>query len=85
MSAHPHRTEWVIGSEGREGAYGVGGRISVGGVNVDENGVGGENGDGDGDGDGDGARTRTGVKASEGTQDANVDERGNPCTNKGWE
>ena len=51
----------------------------------DGNGVGGENGNGDGDGEGDGAGTRTGVKASEETEDGNVDESGNPWTNKGWE
>ena len=38
---HAHRTEGLTGSEGREGACGVGGRIRVGGVNGDGNGVGG--------------------------------------------
>ena len=85
MSAHPHRTKGVTGSEGREGAYEVGGGIRVGGVNGDGNGVGGKNGDGDGDGEGGGAGTRTGVEASEETQDGNVDEGGSPCTNKGEE
>ena len=41
---HAHRTEGVTGSEGREGANGVGGGIGVGGGNRDVN------GDGDGDG-----------------------------------
>ena len=50
-----HRTEGVIGSEGREGANRVGGGIGVGGGNRDGNGVGGGNVDviGDGDVDGD--------------------------------
>ena len=70
---HAHRTEGVTGYKGREGAYGAGGRIRVGGVNGDENGVGGESGDGDGDGERGGAGTRTGAEASEETQD--VDEQ----------
>ena len=83
VSAHPHRTKGVTGSEGREGAYEVRGAIRVGGVNGDGNGVGDKNGDGDVDGEGDGTGTRTGVEASEETQDGNVDECGNPWTNKG--
>ena len=66
---HAHRTEGVTGSKGREGTYGVGGRVRVGGVNGDGNGVGGENGDGDGDEERGGAGTRTGAEASEETQD----------------
>ena len=46
---HAHSTERVTGSEGREGA----------------NGVGAGNADVNGDGDGDGAGTRTGVEAIE--------------------
>ena len=63
MSVHVHRTERVTGSEGREGA----------------NGVGGGNGDGNGDvnGDGDGAGAGTGVEANEGAQDGNEDGSGN--------
>ena len=40
-----HRTEGVTGSEGQEGANGVGDEIGVGGGNTDGNGVGGGNGD----------------------------------------
>ena len=53
VSVHAHLTEGVTGSEGREGANGVGVGVGTGDVN--------------GDGHGDGARTRTGVEASEGT------------------
>ena len=48
VSVHAHRTEGITGSEGREGATGIGGGIKdgVGGgkgdVNVDGNGDGGE-------------------------------------------
>ena len=59
VSVHAHRTERVIGSEGREGANGVRGGIRVGGGN------GGGTGDVSVDGDGDGAGTRTGVEANE--------------------
>ena len=50
-SVYAHRTEGVIGSEGREGTNGVGCGIGVGGGNRDGNGVGGVNGDVNGDGD----------------------------------
>ena len=56
-----HRTEGVTGSEGQEGANGVGGGIGVG----DRNGDG--NGDVNGHGDGDGAGTGTGGEVNEGT------------------
>ena len=82
-SVDAHRTEGVTGSERREGAYGVGGRIRVGGVNGDGNGVGGESGDGDSDGERNGAETRSVMEASEETQDGQ--EGGNPWTTKGWE
>ena len=48
VSVHAHRTEGITGSEGREGANGIGGGIKdgvgggKGGVNVDGNGDGGE-------------------------------------------
>ena len=73
-----HRTEVVTGSEGREGANGVGGGIGVGGGNGDGNGVGGGNGDVNdhGNGDGAGAGTGTGVKVNEGAQDGNGDGSG---------
>ena len=66
-SVHAYHTERVAGSEGREGANGVGGGVGVGGGNRDENWVGGENGDvnGEADGDGDRTGTGTGVEASE--------------------
>ena len=56
VPVHAHRTEGVTGSEGREGANWVEGRIGVGGGNGDGNGVEGGNGDGDG------AGTRTGTR-----------------------
>ena len=69
-SVQAHRTGGVTGSEGQEGANGVGGGI----------GVGGGNGDGDGDvnghGNGDGARTGTGVEVNEGAQDGSGDGSG---------
>ena len=55
-SVQAHRTGEVTGSEGREGANGVGGGIGVGGGNGDGN------GDVDGQGDGDGAGAGTGWK-----------------------
>ena len=58
VSVHAHCTEGVTGSEGREGANGVG--IEVGGGNGDGNGVGVGNGDVNGNWDGDGAETGTG-------------------------
>ena len=78
VSVQAHRTEGVTGSEGHEGANGVGGGKG------DDNGVGGGNGDvnghGDGDGDGKGAGagtgTGTGVEVNEGAQDGNGDGSG---------
>ena len=77
-SVQAHRTEGVTGSEGQEGANGVGVGIGVGGGNGEGNGVGGGNGDvnGHGNGDGAGAGTGTGVEVSEGAQDGNGDGSG---------
>ena len=69
-SVQAHRTGGVPGSEGQEGANGVGGGIGVGGGNGDGN------GDVDGQGDGDGAGAGTGVEANEGAQDGNGDGSG---------
>ena len=55
-SVQAHRTGGVTGSEGQEGANGVGGGIGVGGGNGDGN------GDVNGHGDGDGAGAGTGVE-----------------------
>ena len=71
-SVQAHRTGGVTGSEGQEGANGVGGRIGVGGGNGDGNG----DVNGHGDGDGAGARTRTGVEVNEEAQDGNGDGSG---------
>ena len=71
ISVHAHRTGRVTGSEGREGANGVGGGIRVGGADGDGNGVGGGNGDVNGHGDGDGAGVGTRVEVNEGAQDGN--------------
>ena len=57
-SEQAHRTGGVTGSEGQEGANGVGGGIGLGGRN--KNG----NGDVNGDGDGDGAGTGTGIEVN---------------------
>ena len=62
-SVQAHRTGGVTGSEGQEGANGVGGGIGVGGGNGDGN------GDVNGHGDGDGTGTGTGVELNEGAQD----------------
>ena len=62
-SVHAHRTGGVTGSEGQEGANGVGGGIEVEGWNGDGN------GDVDGQGDGDGAGAGMRVEANEGAQD----------------
>ena len=62
-SVQAHRTGGITGSEGQEGANGVGGGIGVGGGNGDDN------GGVDGYGDGDGAGTGTGVEVNEGAQD----------------
>ena len=69
-SVQVHRTGGVTGSEGQEGANGVGGGIGVGGGNGDGN------GDVNGHGDGDGAGTGTGVEVNEGAQDGNRDGSG---------
>ena len=69
-SVQAHRTGEVTGSEGQEGANGVGGGIGVGGGNGDGN------GDVDGHEDGDGAGTGTGVEVNEGAQDGNGDGNG---------
>ena len=78
VSIQAHHTGGVTGSEGQEGAYGVGGGIGVGGGNGDGNGVGGGNAEvnGHGDGDGAGAGTGTGVEVNEGAQDGNGDGSG---------
>ena len=94
-SVQANRTGGVTGSEGQEGANGVGGGIAVGGGNGDDN------GDVNGHGDGDGAGTGTGVEVDEGAQDGNGDGNGDgdgdgggdgdgdgggdPLTNTGWE
>ena len=57
-SVYAHRTEGVAGSERREGAHSVGGKIRIEGGNGDGNGVGGENGNVNGDGDRTGAGTK---------------------------
>ena len=77
-SVHANRPEGVTGSEGREGANGVKGRIVVGAGSRDGNGVAGGNEDvnGHGDGDGTGTGTETGVEVSEGAQDGNGDRSG---------
>ena len=62
-SVQAHRTGGVIGSEGQEGANGVGSGIGVGDGNGDGN------GDGDGHGDGGGAGAGAGVEVNEGAQD----------------
>ena len=61
-SVQAHRTGGLTGSEGQEGANGVGGGIGVG--------------DGDGHGHGDGAVAGTGVEVNEGAQDGNGDGAG---------
>ena len=67
-SVQAHRIGGVTGSEGQEGANGVGGGIGVGGGNGDSN--------GDVDDRGDGAGTGTGVEVNAGAQDGNGDGRG---------
>ena len=69
-SVQAHRTGGVTGSEGQEGANGVGGGIGVEGGNGDGN------GDVDGQGDGDGAGAGTEVEANEGAQNGNGDGAG---------
>ena len=70
VSVQAHRTGGVTGSEGQEGANGVGGGIGVGGGNGDGS------GDVNGHGDGDGAGTGTGVEVNEGAQDGDGDGSG---------
>ena len=70
-SVQAHRTRGVTGSEGQEGANGVGGGIGAGSGNGDGN-----DGDMNGYGDGDGAGTGTGVKVNEGAQGGNGDGSG---------
>ena len=69
-SVQAHRTGGVTGSEGQEGANGVGGGIGVEGGNGDGN------GNVNGHGDGDGAGAGTGVEVNEGAQDGNGDGSG---------
>ena len=69
-SVQAHGTGGITGSEGQEGANGVGGGIEVGGGNGDGN------GDVDGQGDGHGAGAGTGVEANEEAQDGNGDGSG---------
>ena len=69
-SVQAHRTGGVTGSEGQEGANGVGGGIGVGGGNGDGN------GDVNGQGDGGRAGAGTGVEVSEGAQDGSGDGSG---------
>ena len=69
-SVQAHRTGGVTGSEGQEGANGVGGGIGVRGGNGDGN------GDVDGQEDGDGAGAGTEVEANEGAQDGSGDGNG---------
>ena len=78
VSVQAHRTGGVTGSEGQEGANGVGGGIGVGGENGDGNGVGGGNGEVNdhGDGDGAGTGTGTGVEVNGEAQDGNGDGSG---------
>ena len=71
-SIQAHGTGGITGSEGQEGANGVGGRIEVGGGNGDGTG----DVDGQGDGDGAGAGAGTGVEANEGAQDGSGDGAG---------
>ena len=71
-SVQAHRTGGGTGSEGQEGANGVGGGIVVGGGNGDGN------GDVNGHVDGDGAGAGTGVEVNEGPQDGSGDEDGDP-------
>ena len=78
VSVQARFTEGVTGSEGQEGANGVGGGIGVGDGNGDGDGAGGGNWgvNGHGDGDGAGAGTGTGVEVNEGAQDGNGDGSG---------
>ena len=69
-SVQAHRTRGVTGTEGQEGANGVGGGIGVRGGNGDGN------GDVNGHGDGDGAGTGSEVEVNEGAQNGNGDASG---------
>ena len=69
-SVQAHRTGGVTGSDGQEGANGVGDGIGVGGGNGDGN------GDVNDHGDGNGAGTGTGVEVNEGEQNGNRDRSG---------
>ena len=69
-SVQAHRTGGVTGSEGQEGANGVGGGIEVGGGNGDGN------EDVNGQGDGDGAGAGTTVEENKGAQDGDGDGSG---------
>ena len=69
-SVQAHRTEGVTGSEGQEGANGIGDGIGVGGGN------GNGNRDENAHGDEDGAGTGTGVEVNEEAQDGNGDGSG---------
>ena len=73
-SVQAHRTGGLTGSEGQEGANGVGGRIGVGGGNGDGNG--GVNDHGDGDGAGTGTRVEVNEGAEDGNGDGNRDGAG---------
>ena len=75
-SVQAHGTGRITGSEGQEGANGVGGGIEVGGGNGD--------GNGDVDGQGDGAGAGTGVEANEGAQDGNGDGSGDGAERGRW-
>ena len=66
-SIQAHRTGGVTGSQGHEGANGVGGGIGVGGGNGDGN------GDVNSHGDGDGVGAGMGVEVKQGAQDGNGD------------
>ena len=67
VSAQPHRSEGVTGSEEQEGANRIGGGIGDG----NEGGGGSGEVNGHGDGDGAGAGTGTGAELNEGAQDEN--------------
>ena len=74
-SVQAHRTGRVTGSEGEEGANGVGGGIGVG------------SGNGDGNGDVNGHGDRHGAGTNEGAQDGNGDGSGDGAgtgTGTGW-
>ena len=76
-----HRTGGITGSEGQEGANGVGGGIGVGGGNGDGN------GDVNGEGDRDGAGTGTGVEVNERAQNGSGDGSGDGTgtgRGRGW-